>query len=556
MGRVLFAIALYLAATASALGYGSVAAGNDGSSYVFSASANHRTAEEAEAAALHDCSSRGLQDCGALLTFQDICLAVGLNGSYLYHLGEGPTPLQARQKMTSLCEASQMTCTWVLTACDGTPATDTVPAAAARTEAPAQAPENSAQTANAPMAGLMSFLAWLTRFHQVWSTLAFFTGAILFVAMLRLCISIVSTTPTTLLKQQSLVCAWLVVPATIAFAFWLLPPSFLYPFFPFFSYFGFLAFLAWTSAFGALIIGRHLRQRFSKNWKAPAPLSLPLAGFAFGSVAILLLILYWFYGGISFSSCGLPSHPLLSLCGVVQRQGVFWTSALLLLIAVCGGVLPPDSNLVIANHRFGSFLRKSVAAIRPKKRKQPASTEQQPAPAEGSYPVPALYSAPAVDAMRLKLKRSQRASVFGKIVFVLDARMELTADEFDLLRKYRLGNDVVYESSSRQRRREATQAHLEMTKGGPGLTDSAGAQMMGVAKTLFWFGRASISATAASLSLRITIHSLISGVHVECKSMSELLEAETAIREAADGLRAYLNVAATFDGREEIVELK
>jgi hypothetical protein len=158
--------------------------------------------------------------------------------------------------------------------------------------------------------------------------------------------------------------------------------------------------------------------------------------------------------------------------------------------------------------------------------------------------------------MRLLLKRSQRASVFGKIIFVLDARMELTRDEYDLLRKYRLGNDVIYESSSRQRRKDATQAHLEMTKGGPPFSDSAGAQLMGVAKSLFWFGRASISATAASLSLRITVHSLLSGVHVECKSMAELLEAETAIREAAEGLRAYLDIAATFDGREEIVEFK
>ena len=95
-----------------------------------------------------------------------------------------------------------------------------------------------------------------------------------------------------------------------------------------------------------------------------------------------------------------------------------------------------------------------------------------------------------------------------------------------------------------------------MTKGGPSLSDTAGAQLMGVAKSLFWFGRASISATAASLSLRITIHGLLSGVHVECKSMNELLQAERAIREAAEGLRAYLDIAATFDGREEIVEFQ
>ena len=68
-------------------------------------------------------------------------------------------------------------------------------------------------------------------------------------------------------------------------------------------------------------------------------------------------------------------------------------------------------------------------------------------------------------------------------------------------------------------------------------------------------GRAGVSAAAAALSLRVTIDSLMSGVHVECKNMDELLEAERAIREAAQNLRAYLDVARTFDGREEIVEL-
>ena len=38
--------------------------------------------------------------------------------------------------------------------------------------------------------------------------------------------------------------------------------------------------------------------------------------------------------------------------------------------------------------------------------------------------------------------------------------------------------------------------------------------------------------------------------------MNELLEAESAIREAAENLRAYLDIAATFDGREEIVEFQ
>lgn len=60
----------------------------------------------------------------------------------------------------------------------------------------------------------------------------------------------------------------------------------------------------------------------------------------------------------------------------------------------------------------------------------------------------------------------------------------------------------------------------------------------------------------AALSLRITVTSLISGVHVECKSLEELLGAEKAIQIAATNLKNYIDVAGTFDGKEEVIELQ
>jgi hypothetical protein len=78
--------------------------------------------------------------------------------------------------------------------------------------------------------------------------------------------------------------------------------------------------------------------------------------------------------------------------------------------------------------------------------------------------------------------------------------------------------------------------------------------MLGVGKTFYRLARAGISATMAGLSLRITVYSLMRGVHVECKSMDELLGAEHAIVDAAENLRTYLDIAATFDGREQIRE--
>jgi hypothetical protein len=393
---------------------------------------------------------------------------------------------------------------------------------------------------------------------RYWSTvyvLATFAGGVASFLLVRLAIAIFSTASTVVLKERSLICAWLGIPVALSLSdIWKLwyhgPFADLAPF----------ILLMWSAVFGALMLGGRIRNRISVKWKAPPPLSLPLASLAFTAVATVPALLYLVYGGLPRSSCGSPPYPYLSLCEFLMWQGGYLVAATLLLIIVCGAVLRPDSNLILPYHALGAFIRMSLAARRAKRQKWREEAKRVVAEAmsaePGSYPVPALYSAPMLEAMRLLLKRSQRTSVFGKVIFVLDARMELTRDEYDLLRKYRLGDDVIYESSSRQRRKEAVQAHLEMTKGGPALSDSAGAQLMGVAKSLFWFGRASISATAASLSLRITIHGLLSGVHVECKSMNELLEAERAIREAAEGLRAYLDIAATFDGREEIVELR
>jgi hypothetical protein len=46
----------------------------------------------------------------------------------------------------------------------------------------------------------------------------------------------------------------------------------------------------------------------------------------------------------------------------------------------------------------------------------------------------------------------------------------------------------------------------------------------------------------------------MTGQHIECKDLDELLGAEEAIREACKALKVYLTVAESFDGREEVVE--
>jgi hypothetical protein len=146
--------------------------------------------------------------------------------------------------------------------------------------------------------------------------------------------------------------------------------------------------------------------------------------------------------------------------------------------------------------------------------------------------------------MQLKLKRSQRAGgmLGGKVIFALDARTDLTPDEKGLVSKYALGKLVVYDSESRKKHGETAYGQF----------DEAASSSLG--RSLWKSARGIASAAMMTLSLRVTVDSLMSGQHIECKDLDELLGAEAAILNACRNLKAYLETAQTFDGREEIVE--
>jgi hypothetical protein len=139
--------------------------------------------------------------------------------------------------------------------------------------------------------------------------------------------------------------------------------------------------------------------------------------------------------------------------------------------------------------------------------------------------------------MKLKLKRSQKEAglVSKSILFCLDARVELTPEEADAVKKYKLGQQIIYNS-------EASKQNL--SKAGEELTH------VGIGSSL----KAMALTTMAKMSLNISIDSLTQGHHIECKDMNELLGAEAAIRSACETLRGYLEKANTFDGQEEIIE--
>lgn len=143
--------------------------------------------------------------------------------------------------------------------------------------------------------------------------------------------------------------------------------------------------------------------------------------------------------------------------------------------------------------------------------------------------------------MQLKLTRSQRTAGLtgGKIMFGLNARAELSPEEAELVRKYKLGKLVVYDSDARKKHNQSAYGHFDDAAGGGGLWKNA---------------RGLASAAMMALSLRVTVDSLVDGQHIECKELDELLGADAAIRDACQSLKAYLETAVTFDGREEVVE--
>lgn len=138
--------------------------------------------------------------------------------------------------------------------------------------------------------------------------------------------------------------------------------------------------------------------------------------------------------------------------------------------------------------------------------------------------------------MQLKLQRSQKTGglVTTNAIFCLDARVEFTPDEQRNITRYKLGSEVIYNSEAQLQLLKRSEAHLDGTTRGA---------LKSLALTAF-----------ALTKLMVTVNSLQRGQHIECKTLDELLGAENAIYEACNNLKGYLATAATFDGREVLIE--
>ncbi|HEY8948342.1 MAG TPA: hypothetical protein VIM56_05615 [Rhizomicrobium sp.] len=144
--------------------------------------------------------------------------------------------------------------------------------------------------------------------------------------------------------------------------------------------------------------------------------------------------------------------------------------------------------------------------------------------------------------MQLKIQRSQRNGLTGKVLFCVDIRADYSPDERANINRYVLGGQVIYNSQNARRHLENAGAHLERT------------QVGGVGQRASGLARGALSLALARMSLNISIASLARGHHIECKDLGEMLEAEDTVRTACKDLTRYLDAAATFNGSETVVE--
>jgi hypothetical protein len=113
--------------------------------------------------------------------------------------------------------------------------------------------------------------------------------------------------------------------------------------------------------------------------------------------------------------------------------------------------------------------------------------------------------------------------MMGTITFTLDARAELTPEEKDAVKKYKMGKTMLYQK-------------MEMADRGSGL--------LGVASRLAF----------KMINLTVSVDDLNDGKHIECKDIIEMRAVEEQIKEACQNFKAILETAAHFGG-EEVVEI-
>jgi hypothetical protein len=125
--------------------------------------------------------------------------------------------------------------------------------------------------------------------------------------------------------------------------------------------------------------------------------------------------------------------------------------------------------------------------------------------------------------MKLLLRRDQKSGMLGvgKVSFNLSVRADLSDEERSNIKKYKLGDTMLYERDKM----------VEKGSGLLGLASRVAFKMMNVS---------------------VSVNDLSNGKQVECKDIVEMLAVEEQIKEAAHTFVSVLNAASHFGGEEVI----
>jgi hypothetical protein len=128
--------------------------------------------------------------------------------------------------------------------------------------------------------------------------------------------------------------------------------------------------------------------------------------------------------------------------------------------------------------------------------------------------------------MELLLSKSQEKGMMGlgAISFILDIKAKVTAEEAELIRRYKMGDILIFE--------KVPVSEISKVTGG-------------VATGL-------LAIASKVMKLQFKVSDLLNGRQVKCKDIGEMIAAHEQIEAAADNFYNLLMAAKSFEGEEVI----
>jgi len=110
--------------------------------------------------------------------------------------------------------------------------------------------------------------------------------------------------------------------------------------------------------------------------------------------------------------------------------------------------------------------------------------------------------------MKLSITKDQAKGMFGGVKFELEAKVELTNEESELVKKYKADKEVLLKKEIK------------------------------------------IPFTGRAIVLDITIGSLVGGQAFKCNDIAEILEYEKSVKDSCEAFKNYITVMKHFGGKE------